>query len=318
MARSAVQNIRRSPAYKNWKESVKLRDGRACRRCGFKNNLHVHHIKPFDLYPEFALVIDNGLTLCGNCHSLVKGKEETTDYRAFLGVQDTKIHRQLSTIDGNFSEILERKLESGIEHIRQEGIRALYHHLDVYPISINEMLPLLISIVDSGTWTDESTTKHQALKWLKKASTEGELLTCRNLNCNQKMRIPVTDRVKTVRITCRNCHYVFEFKTGQSGTTRIEMQPPMAVQAMGRYEQRVERSRNKELARQKLEAQEMEAERREAKRRREQEIITKYGSLEQYQQHLKDQERWEQIKGIFSIGFIVGLLILFSIAVGSC
>ena len=309
-----MQNIRRSPEYKVWKESVKLRDGRACRRCGFENNLHVHHIKPFDLYPEFALVIDNGLTLCGNCHSLVKGKEESTDYRSFLGNQDTKICWQLNTINGKFSEFLERKLESGIEYIREEGIQALFRHLNVYPNSLGKkMVELLIRIVDSFDWEDESPTKQRAIEWLRKARSEEIDCTI----CHAKVRISFMNE-KSIIIACSHCRKKFRHDRTEGGASPRLVETPQAVNAIRRYEQRVERWLNKEQARQRLEAQEKEAGRREAKRRREQEIIAKYGSLEQYQQQLKDEERWEQIKALSGIGLIVGLWILFSIAVGSC
>ena len=69
-----MNDKRKSPKYKQWKNNVKHRDGNTCRRCGFGNNLQVHHIKPLGKYPEFALELDNGLTLCGNCHSLLRGQ----------------------------------------------------------------------------------------------------------------------------------------------------------------------------------------------------------------------------------------------------
>ena len=53
-----------------WKKYVKERDGYVCRRCGFDKNLHVHHILPQEKYPLEHDYPPNGLTLCGNCHSL--------------------------------------------------------------------------------------------------------------------------------------------------------------------------------------------------------------------------------------------------------
>ena len=35
-----------------------------CRYCGNLNNLEVHHIQPFHLYPELELDEDNLITLC--------------------------------------------------------------------------------------------------------------------------------------------------------------------------------------------------------------------------------------------------------------
>ena len=76
------------------KDKVKERDGNCCRRCGFDKNLHVHHIMPRSKYPlleDFSL---NMVTLCGNCHSLLKGKETHTDLRGFLP-NDLDIDKQL-------------------------------------------------------------------------------------------------------------------------------------------------------------------------------------------------------------------------------
>ena len=103
-----MNDIRKTPEYRQWRDAVKRRDGNACRRCGFENNLHVHHIKPLDKYLEFAVVLDNGLTLCGNCHSLLTGKEETTNLRKFFS-NDPKIERQLSVIKGSLTDYLDRK-----------------------------------------------------------------------------------------------------------------------------------------------------------------------------------------------------------------
>ena len=165
-----MKDIRKSPEYNQWKNEVKRRDGNACRRCGFENNLHVHHIKPFKKYPEFALELDNGLTLCGNCHSLLRGKEESTDLQIFLS-DDANISKQLKAIDGNFSNYLQRKLQSKTQRTKGNAASALFSHLKVYPNSLGEMLPLLIYVVDSENWSDESFTKREAIGWLERIQT---------------------------------------------------------------------------------------------------------------------------------------------------
>jgi 5-methylcytosine-specific restriction protein A len=54
-----------------------LKENSSCAACGGKNNLNVHHIKPFHLYPELELEPSNLITLCEcnqkgiNCHLLV-------------------------------------------------------------------------------------------------------------------------------------------------------------------------------------------------------------------------------------------------------
>ena len=83
----------------NWKKDVKVRDGDACRRCGFDKNIHVHHILPKETYPALETEPLNGVPLCGNCHTLITGKEERTDLRGFLS-NDTKIDKQLKSLWG--------------------------------------------------------------------------------------------------------------------------------------------------------------------------------------------------------------------------
>lgn len=66
--------IRHSFEYRLWRESVFKRDGYTCIWCGAKNGggkrvvLNADHIKPFFLFPELRFAIDNGRTLCLDCH----------------------------------------------------------------------------------------------------------------------------------------------------------------------------------------------------------------------------------------------------------
>lgn len=47
-----------------------------CEACGATERLHVHHVKPFSLYPELELVASNLITLCGDCHFYVGHDED--------------------------------------------------------------------------------------------------------------------------------------------------------------------------------------------------------------------------------------------------
>ena len=63
------EKVRKSHGYRLWREAVYKRDNFTCQDCKIRGGeLHAHHIKPFSLFPELRLAIDNGVTLCKLCH----------------------------------------------------------------------------------------------------------------------------------------------------------------------------------------------------------------------------------------------------------
>jgi len=64
------RSIRNSLEYRLWRTAVFERDNFTCVWCGDSRggNLEADHIKPFAQYPELRFAIDNGRTLCKECH----------------------------------------------------------------------------------------------------------------------------------------------------------------------------------------------------------------------------------------------------------
>src|SRR3990167_8684542 len=61
--------IWRGVEYRIWRESVFKRDNYICVWCDQRGKkLNADHIKPFCLFPELRFVVDNGRTLCIDCH----------------------------------------------------------------------------------------------------------------------------------------------------------------------------------------------------------------------------------------------------------
>lgn len=66
-----VHEIRNSKEYSLWRLAVYERDHYTCQNCGkVGGKLNAHHIKPFKRFPEFRFDVNNGITLCFECHKL--------------------------------------------------------------------------------------------------------------------------------------------------------------------------------------------------------------------------------------------------------
>ncbi len=68
------QSIRSSLEYRLWREAVFARDNWTCVWCGQRSGngikiiLNADHIQKFAYFPELRFAIDNGRTLCKECH----------------------------------------------------------------------------------------------------------------------------------------------------------------------------------------------------------------------------------------------------------
>lgn len=63
------EKIRGQVEFRLWREAIFARDNWTCQRCKIKGGtLHAHHIQNFAQFPELRTAIDNGVTLCTECH----------------------------------------------------------------------------------------------------------------------------------------------------------------------------------------------------------------------------------------------------------
>lgn len=68
------RRIRNTVEYRLWREAIFERDNYTCVWCGLRSAkgvkaiLNADHIKPFAHYPELRFALDNGRSLCIECH----------------------------------------------------------------------------------------------------------------------------------------------------------------------------------------------------------------------------------------------------------
>lgn len=64
-----VTGSRSSREYNNWRKEIYKRDGYTCQKCGkVGHGLHAHHIKNYKDNKDLRHDMNNGITLCKDCH----------------------------------------------------------------------------------------------------------------------------------------------------------------------------------------------------------------------------------------------------------
>ena len=66
-----ADSARAEKGYSKFRKKVLERDNYTCQLCGSKNNLEVHHIKPYAKYPRLRVSVNNGITYCNQCHKAI-------------------------------------------------------------------------------------------------------------------------------------------------------------------------------------------------------------------------------------------------------
>lgn len=60
---------RNMPEYIEWRSAVYERDNYTCQECGSTGQLNAHHIKAWSSHPALRFDVENGVTLCLECHA---------------------------------------------------------------------------------------------------------------------------------------------------------------------------------------------------------------------------------------------------------
>lgn len=71
---SKINDNRDSADYKKWRYKVYQRNNFKCTKCGSKEKLNAHHIFSWKFYPDKRYDVDNGITLCEDCHIKIHQK----------------------------------------------------------------------------------------------------------------------------------------------------------------------------------------------------------------------------------------------------
>ncbi len=166
------QDIRRTSEYQQWRRDVKRRDGGACRVCEEHGNSHAHHIKPLEKYPDLATEIDNGITLCGNCHMRLKGKEESTNLQTVIEVvtrkPDARIADQLKRLNSKFCDYLINLLKSEHQATRLNAAFQLLNHFQIYPDSVEQFLLFIQHLLNEENVSDEGLAEQIVVEFFER------------------------------------------------------------------------------------------------------------------------------------------------------
>jgi len=79
----------------DFRESVFLRDNHTCVMCGNTEELDAHHITDRNEMPNGGYVIENGISLCPDCHSKAELWHETDGDNFIIGFTPYDLYEKI-------------------------------------------------------------------------------------------------------------------------------------------------------------------------------------------------------------------------------
>ena len=105
--------MKRSPKWPGV-EKLHLKFHPICEACGSSKNLNVHHKKPFHLFPEHELDMNNLITLCMDvekeCHIKIGHGDNFKDYNPDVEVDSEKVRADISLFESVAEEAKKKRL----------------------------------------------------------------------------------------------------------------------------------------------------------------------------------------------------------------
>ena len=112
--------IRNSDEYFEWKIAVFKRDDYLCQCCGNKKNLEAHHIENFAEHENKRFDINNGLTMCIDCHNPIK----QGSFHHTYGTRNNNLNQLQEFFIGNSWDIKTKvKVNQHIELPKKEVVK---------------------------------------------------------------------------------------------------------------------------------------------------------------------------------------------------
>jgi 5-methylcytosine-specific restriction endonuclease McrA len=137
--------LNKSPVYNGWRTSVFKRDNYTCQKCGDSTggNLQAHHIKHVWTHPYLIFDINNGITLCEDCHG------ECHDIKG----ENYRSEKWTAPITASFDDM-------DIRYLYATGDYASVHHIKPF-----KQYPYLVIIVGNGiTLCEDCHIKHHNIR----------------------------------------------------------------------------------------------------------------------------------------------------------